>query len=76
MTVHLGKHWRKKLAELPESGMGSQHVDIILKNGLVLTDLPVFNGEECQTAEAFDPQEIDDIRLHQPPARGRMSNAA
>lgn len=76
MTVHLGKQWQKKLGELPETGMGSQHVDIILKNGRVLQDVPVFNGEECQTAETFDPKEIEDIRLHNPPARGRMSNAA
>ena len=63
MTVYLGKRWQKKLAELPETGMGSQHVDIILKNGRVLPDLPVFNGEECQTVEAFDPTEIDDTAL-------------
>ena len=76
MTVHLGKRWQKKLAELPETGMGSQHVDIVLKNGRVLQDLPVFNGEECQAAEEFDPKEIDDIRLHRSSGRGRMSNAA
>ncbi len=65
MTVRLGKRWQKKLAELPETGMGSQHVDIILKNGRVIRDLPVFNGDECQTNEAFDPEQIQDIRLHQ-----------
>ena len=46
--------------------MGSQHVDIILKNGRVLQDLTVFNGEECQAGEAFDPTEIDDIRCTGP----------
>ena len=76
MTVHLGKQWQKKLAALPESGMGSQHVDIILKDGRVLPDLPVFNGEECQADDAFDPKDIADIRLHRPPASGRMSHAA
>ena len=76
MTVHLGQRWQKKLAELPETGMGSQHVDIILKTGRILQDLPVFNGEECQAVEAFDPQEIADIRLHRPSARSRISNAA
>lgn len=76
MTIQLGKQWQKKLAALPESGMGAQHVDIILKDGRVLPDLPVFNGEECQTEAVFDPNDIADIRLHQPPTRGRMSNAA
>lgn len=76
MTAHLGKQWQKKLAALPESGMGSQHVDITLKNGRVLQDLPVFNGEECQAVESFDPKEIHGIRLHHPSARGRISNAA
>jgi hypothetical protein len=76
MTVHLGKRWQKKLAKLPETGMGSQHVDIILKNGRVLADLPVFNGEECETNEAFDLKDVDDIRLHRPATNGRMSNAA
>jgi len=76
MTVHLGQRWQKKLAELPETGMGSQHVDIILKNGRVLQDLPVFNGDECLAGEAFDPQEITEIRLHRPSARSRISHAA
>ena len=76
MTIHLGQRWQKKLAELPETGMGSQHVDIILKNGRVLQDLPVFNGDECQAGEAFDPQEIADIRLHRPSTHRRMSTAA
>jgi hypothetical protein len=76
MTIHLGKRWQKKLAELPETGMGSQHVDITLKNGHVIHDLTVFNGEDCQAAEAFDPGEIADIRLHRPAASGRISKAA
>jgi len=42
----------------------------------MLQDLPVFNGDECQASEAFDPQEIADIRLHRPSARSRISNVA
>lgn len=65
MRIKIGKSWQKKLAQLPEAGMGSQHVDLILKNGDVILDVPVFNGEECDVNESFDPNEIADVRLHQ-----------
>ena len=64
MKINLGKHWQKKLADLPETGMGSQHVDFILKDGRVIADVPVFNGLECEVEQPFDLSEIQDVRIH------------
>ena len=64
MRIKIGKSWQKKLAQLSETGMGSQHVDFILKSGDTILDVPVFNGEECEVKESFDPNEIADVRLH------------
>jgi hypothetical protein len=65
MRINIGKNWQKKLALLPETGMGSQHVDFFLMNGRILEDIPVFNGIECEVEEAFEPTEIKEVRLHQ-----------
>lgn len=64
-TVHLTPKWRQKLAELPESGMGFQIVDVHFQDGEVLAGLMVFNGDECQSESEFDPNDIVEIRLHQ-----------
>ena len=64
MRVHLDRVWQAKLADLPESGMGSQHVDIILNDGRILRDVPVFNGEDCEISEPFNPSDVKDIRVH------------
>jgi len=64
MTVKLDEKWSRKLAQLPETSMGSQHVDIILKGNRVIRDVPVFNAEECQCPEEFDPEDIVDVQLH------------
>ncbi len=64
MRIIIGKHWQSKLAELPETSMGAQHVDLILKSGKIVHDVPVFNGEECEVAQSFDPEEILDVRIH------------
>jgi hypothetical protein len=65
MRINIGKVWQKRLAQLPETGMGSQHVDFTLKSGLIIRNVPVFNGEECEVEEAFDPQDIKDVSPHQ-----------
>ena len=64
MKVNIGKLWQSRLAQLPESGMGSQHVDIFLKRGRVLRNVPVFNDEDCEVDQPFDAREIDRILLH------------
>lgn len=64
MRIKLDEKWSRKLAQLPETSMGSQHVDIFLKGNRVIRNIPVFNAEECQTEEDFDPNEIVDVRVH------------
>lgn len=64
MKISIGKLWQDRLARLPESGMGSQHVDIVLKRGRVLRDVTVFNGEHCEVDHPFDVKEIVEILLH------------
>lgn len=64
MRIKLDEKWSRKLAQLPETSMGSQHVDIFLKGNRVVRDVPVFNAEECETSDPFDPNDIVDVRLH------------
>jgi hypothetical protein len=64
MRIRFGEKWTRKLADLPETSMGSQHVDITLKGNRIIRDVPVFNAQECQSPEAFDPSDIIDVQLH------------
>jgi hypothetical protein len=63
IPVRLNEEWSRHLAKLPETSMGSQHVDVILKKGRVIKDVVIFNAEEGQSPEPFDPADIADIRL-------------
>jgi hypothetical protein len=65
MRIKLPTQWKDKLGNLPETSMGAQHVDITLRNGRIIRDVPVFNGEECESKETFDVMEISDIKLHE-----------
>jgi len=62
-TVHLPEHWVAQLVRLPESGMGYQRVNIVLKRGKVLRNVLVFNSEEAQAPEPFEPSDILDVEL-------------
>ena len=64
MTVQLDREWQKRLAQLPETGMGYQLVDILLRGGRWLSKLYVHNGRECETTEQFDPKDVVEVRLH------------
>jgi len=63
IPVRLNEEWSRRLAQLPETSMGSQHVDVILKKGRVIKDVVIFNAEEGHSPEPFDPADIADIRL-------------
>lgn len=62
-TVHLPARWIQQLVRLPESGMGYQKVNIVLKEGKVLKGVIVLNAEEAQAPEAFELSDIVDIQL-------------
>ncbi len=64
MNVDLDEDWQKKLAKMPETGMGYQLVDVVLRGGRVLRELMVFNGQACQTDESFRSADVVDVRLH------------
>ena len=64
MTVQLDRQWQKKLAQMPETGMGYQLVDILLRGGRWVLNLYVHNGRECETTVAFDPKDVLEVRLH------------
>ena len=62
-TIRLPAVWIDRLVHMPESGMGYQRVNIRLRQGKVLKDVTVFNAEECQVPEPFEPSEIEDVEL-------------
>jgi len=66
LTIRLNELWSQRLAQMPESGMGYQRVDITLKGRRVIENVTVFNAEECETSEDFDPADVVDIQIHRP----------
>lgn len=63
--LELSEHWRQHLQGLPESSMGTQHVDIILRCGKMIEDVTVFNGRYAQLTDAeFDNDDITSIAIH------------
>ncbi len=64
MRVKLDKRWTARLVRLSESGMGYQRVDLRLKDGREVRDVPVFNAEELDLPDEFARVGIEDVRLH------------
>ena len=50
------------LATMPETSMGSQKVDIILRDGRVIPSVSIYNGEEAITTSTFNPRVIEAFR--------------
>lgn len=66
MEIELLEKWREHLRSLPESAMGSQHVDIFLNTGEVIVDVAVFNGRFAQLPHELDAgEEIVKIVPHE-----------
>jgi len=62
-AVVFNDYWSKRLASMPETGMGWQRVDLTLRDGRIIRELTVFNAQHAQTEEEFDQQDIVDITL-------------
>jgi hypothetical protein len=62
-TVRLPERWIQRLTQMPESGMGYQRVNILLKKGKILRDIVVLNAEEAQAPEPFETSDILDVQL-------------
>ena len=66
MTIKLNDYWSQRLVQMPETGMGYQKVDLIFKDGRILSGLIVLNAEDCKTEEAFNVADIADIKINRP----------
>ena len=64
MRIKLERRFVERLADLPESGMGYQRVDLRLADGRELRDVLVFNAEEADVPDEFANAKIADVRLH------------
>jgi hypothetical protein len=64
-SVKLSDEQIRILEELPESGMGYQIVNIILKNGTILKDRIVMNSTylKVEKNEEISPKDIVSINL-------------
>jgi len=64
MRIKLEQRWTKRLAELPESGMGYQRVDVRFANGQELKNVLVFYAKDLDVPDEFARAKIEDVRLH------------
>lgn len=64
MSVTLPAKWIDRLANLPESGMGWQRVDVELADGRRLENCIVRNAEVLDAPEPLDTTDIRSIDLH------------
>lgn len=69
MTIKLNDYWSERLAQMPETGMGYQKVDVEFKDGRVLNGLLAFNAEDLETDQEFRVADIRNITLHSPQVR-------
>lgn len=53
----------KILQMLPESGMGSQHVDISFSDGSIIKNITVFNCSEFKSDKNIDVNLIEKIAI-------------
>ena len=61
MRLQLSQKWSKRLCELPETGMGYQRVDVLLKNGRRVKRVLVFNAQEVEWPDEYQRIESADI---------------
>jgi hypothetical protein len=64
MRIKLERRFVEQLANLPESGMGYQRVDLRLADGREVRDVLVFNAEELDVPDEFAHAKIAAVQLH------------
>lgn len=64
-TIKLPNNLIQKLIQIPESGMGFQFVNVVLKSGKVLNHYKIINAEllVLNTNEKINIHEIEKIEL-------------
>ena len=53
MKIKLSKKWIQYFLSMPETGMGYQKIDIILKDGRIIKGVNVFNVEDLELPDEF-----------------------
>lgn len=61
MRLLLSEQWKNHLCALPESGMGFQRVDILLRDGEQVRDVLVFNAQQVEWPKGKRAISSDDI---------------
>jgi len=61
MKLKLNAHWTEKLLKYPETGMGYQRVDVVLKSGKTVSDIVVLNAENLVLPDQYANLELQDI---------------
>lgn len=64
MRLKLAKRWTEKLKALPESGMGYQLVDVVMKDGRRLQSAVALNAEWLEVPDEFGRAEVIEISPH------------
>jgi hypothetical protein len=62
MGLRLSKRWTAYLSSQPETGMGYQVVDVILKDGRTLKSLVVLNAQDLRLPPGLETVRVNDIQ--------------
>lgn len=61
VSLKLNKYWTQNLLRFPETGMGYQKVDIVLKSKEIIHDVTVFNAEDLRIPSQYSWVTLGDI---------------
>jgi hypothetical protein len=61
MKLKLNKNWTEKLLKYPETGMGYQRVDVLLKSGQIIRDVVVLNAEDLVLPNQYGGLKLEKI---------------
>jgi hypothetical protein len=64
MKYKLNNRITKILSSLPENGMGSQHVNLHLKNNVIIENVTVFNSQEFESNISIDVNLIEKVEIY------------
>ncbi|MDD5503783.1 MAG: hypothetical protein PHV77_00515 [Candidatus Omnitrophica bacterium] len=62
MKLKLNKYWTEYLLKYPETGMGYQKVDIVLKSGQIIKNIVVLNAEHLILPEEYKNIGLEEIK--------------
>lgn len=62
MKLKLNKYWTEKLLKYPETGMGYQMVDVILKSGSAIRNVVVLNAEYLDLPDQYKDLKVKEVK--------------